>query len=97
MAVIVDAFMTILLTAMDVLPIVLFFFTLLQQLLTPQTDPRQKMMGYMMPIVTLFIFYGFPAGLNLYWTVNSVLTVWQQWLIHREDPTTKPSPTPSAA
>ena len=61
-------------------------FTLLQQVLTPQGDPRQKMMGYMMPLVTLFIFYGFPAGLNLYWTVNSILTVGQQWWIHRQGP-----------
>jgi len=74
-----------------VVPIILFIFTALQTLLTPQGDPRQKMMGYMMPLVTLFIFYSFPAGLALYWTVNSILTVAQQWMIHREDPTHKPA------
>ena len=73
--------------AIHILPIVLFIFTVLQQRMTPtNADPRQKMMGYMMPFVTLFIFYGFPAGLNLYWTVNSVATVIQQWFIHRDDP-----------
>lgn len=73
--------------AIHILPIILFIFTVLQQKMTPtNADPRQKMMGYMMPFVTLFIFYGFPAGLNLYWTVNSVATVAQQWLIHRDDP-----------
>lgn len=68
-----------------VLPIVMFFTTILQQKLTPMTDARQKMMGYMMPAVMLFIFYSFPAGLTLYWTINNALQVGQQWLIHRED------------
>jgi len=67
-----------------VLPFVMFLTTILQQKLTPMTDPRQKMMGYMMPVMMLFIFYSFPAGLNLYWTMNNVLTVMQQWNIHRE-------------
>ena len=81
--------------AIHLLPLVLTGFTLLQQVLTPQGDPRQKMMGYMMPMVTLFIFYGFPSGLNLYWTVNSVLTVGQQWWIHRRDPHPAPAAKPA--
>jgi YidC/Oxa1 family membrane protein insertase len=67
-----------------VLPVVMFATTLLQQKLTPMSDPKQKLMGYLMPVMMLFIFYSFPAGLNLYWTVNNVLTVAQQWQIHRE-------------
>jgi YidC/Oxa1 family membrane protein insertase len=51
------------------------------------------MMGYMMPAVMLFIFYSFPAGLNLYWTVNSILTVAQHWWIHREAPSAAPAHT----
>lgn len=78
-----------------VLPVILFGVTVLQQLWTPVGDSRQKMMGYMMPVVTLFIFYSFPAGLNLYWTVNSVMTAAQQWSIHREDPQ-KPAPAKPA-
>ena len=71
--------------SLHVLPFLLFVTTILQQKLTPMSaDPRQKMMGYMMPAVMLFIFYSFPAGLNLYWTVNNILTVAQQWWIHRE-------------
>ena len=69
--------------AIHVLPVVMFATTVLQTRLTPATDPRQKMMGHMMPIVMLVIFYSFPAGLNLYWTVNNALTVAQQWSIHR--------------
>jgi YidC/Oxa1 family membrane protein insertase len=67
-----------------VLPVVMFATTLLQQKLTPMSDPKQKLMGYLMPVMMLFIFYSFPAGLNLYLTVNNVLTVGQQWQIHRE-------------
>jgi YidC/Oxa1 family membrane protein insertase len=67
-----------------ILPLIMFGTTILQQRLTPMTDPRQKMMGYMMPMMMLFIFYSFPAGLNLYWTMNNILTVAQQWNIHRE-------------
>jgi YidC/Oxa1 family membrane protein insertase len=72
--------------AIHILPIIMFVTTIAQQKLTPTGgDPRQKMMGYLMPVVMLFIFYSFPAGLNLYWTVNNILTVAQQWMIHRED------------
>jgi YidC/Oxa1 family membrane protein insertase len=74
-----------------VLPIVMFLTTVLQQRVTPMTDPRQKMMGYLMPFVMLFIFYSFPAGLNLYWTMNNVLTVAQQWSIHRDQPAAEES------
>jgi membrane protein insertase Oxa1/YidC/SpoIIIJ len=58
------------------------------------TDSRQKIMGYMMPFVMLFIFYSFPAGLSLYWTVNTILTVAQQWSIHREAPAAAPVAAP---
>jgi YidC/Oxa1 family membrane protein insertase len=75
-----------------VLPVVMFVTTVAQQLLTPVQDPRQKLMGYMMPFVMLFIFYSFPAGLNLYWTVNNILTVAQQWKIHREIPSEPAAP-----
>jgi YidC/Oxa1 family membrane protein insertase len=78
-----------------VLPVVMFLSTIAQQKVTPMTDARQKMMGYMMPFVMLFIFYSFPAGLNLYWTVNNILTVAQYWAIHRE-PKTVPVPEAKA-
>ncbi len=79
---------------LHVLPFILFLTTVAQQKLTPTgADPRQKMLGYMMPLVMLFIFYSFPAGLNLYWTVNNILTVAQQWAIHREEPAGAPAPS----
>jgi YidC/Oxa1 family membrane protein insertase len=76
-----------------ILPLIMFATSVLQAKLTPTgADPRQKMMGYMMPAVLLFIFYSFPAGLNLYWTVNNILTVAQQWHIHREHPAPQAAP-----
>jgi len=72
-----------------ILPVVMFLSSIAQQMVTPMTDSRQKMMGYTMPLVMLFIFYSFPAGLNLYWTVNNILQVAQQWSIHKE-PTKMP-------
>ena len=50
---------------------------------------------YVLPAVMLFMFYSFPAGLTLYWTVNTVLTVAQQWWIHREEPAVAPAATPA--
>jgi YidC/Oxa1 family membrane protein insertase len=80
-----------------VLPVVMFLTTIAQQRFTPMNDPRQKMMGYMMPFVMLFIFYSFPAGLNLYWTVNNILTVYQNWRIHREHPAQEKAHVPEPA
>ena len=50
-------------------------------------DPRMKMMGYLMPIIFTFMFYRFPSGLVLYWLVNTVLTIAQQYLVTRNDRT----------
>jgi membrane protein insertase Oxa1/YidC/SpoIIIJ len=39
------------------------------------------MMTYMFPIVFFFIFWNMPSGLVLYWTVQNILTIGQQYLI----------------
>ena len=49
----------------------------------PGMDPmQQKIMTYM-PVAFAVLFAFFPAGLVLYWTVNSVLSLAQQWFIMR--------------
>jgi YidC/Oxa1 family membrane protein insertase len=66
-----------------------------QQKMSPTGgDPRQaQMMLWMMPIIFTFMFWGFPSGLVLYWLVNNILQIGQQYLI-----TGKPArPTPSEA
>jgi len=45
---------------------------------------QQKMMQTLMPIVFTFIFYGMPSGLVLYWIVNNLLTITQQYIANKE-------------
>ncbi|MDR0927268.1 MAG: membrane protein insertase YidC [Ignavibacteria bacterium] len=42
------------------------------------TDPNQKAMVYMMPLMFLFMFSNFPSGLNLYYFVFNLLAIGQQ-------------------
>ena len=62
-----------------------------QKMSPPAGDPRQaQMMLWMMPILFTFMFWSFPSGLVLYWLVNNVLQIGQQWLIMRKP--TRPAP-----
>jgi YidC/Oxa1 family membrane protein insertase len=55
-----------------------------QQKMTPSSaDPTQAKMMLMMPIVFTFMFLNFPAGLVLYWLVNNVLSIVQQFYINK--------------
>jgi YidC/Oxa1 family membrane protein insertase len=65
-----------------VLPILMGLAMFFQQKMTI-TDPKQKMMAYIMPVVFVFIFGGMPSGLVLYWTIFSVVGVFEQLLIKR--------------
>jgi YidC/Oxa1 family membrane protein insertase len=56
----------------------------IQQWMTPAVgDPNQRRMMMMMPLVFTVLFVTFPAGLTIYWLVNNVLTIGQQYLINR--------------
>jgi YidC/Oxa1 family membrane protein insertase len=50
---------------------------IIQQKMTT-TDPKQKMMVYLMPIMFTFIFYSFPSGLNLYYFMFNLFSIAQQ-------------------
>ncbi len=66
-----------------VLPIVMAITMFVQQKISI-TDPKQKMMAYIMPVVFLFFFYRLPAGLVLYWTVFNMLSVVHMlWVEHK--------------
>jgi YidC/Oxa1 family membrane protein insertase len=57
-----------------------------QQWLTPPTtaDPTQQRIMLIMPVMFTFMFINFPAGLTLYWLVNNILTIAQQyWMMTR--------------
>jgi len=47
-------------------------------------NPQAKMMGYMMPGMMVVLFLGFPAGLNLYYGVQNLAALPQQWMIAQE-------------
>jgi len=66
-----------------VLPIIMGASMYLQQQLSPQPpDPIQRKVFMIMPIMFTGMFIFFPAGLVLYWTVNNVLSILQQWRIN---------------
>ena len=71
-------------TGVPVLTLFMGASMFLQQWLTPaQGDPAQQRMMMFMPLVFTFMFINFPAGLVLYWLVNNVLTIGQQYLMMR--------------
>jgi YidC/Oxa1 family membrane protein insertase len=69
---------------MSALPILMGIATFYQQKMTT-TDPRQKMLLYLMPIIMTVAFFQFPAGLVLYWLTNTLLTIAQQAFIERKE------------
>ena len=54
-----------------------------QRMSPPPTDPTQRQIFALMPIVFTFVMANFAAGLVLYWTANNLLTIVQQFIIKR--------------
>lgn len=55
-----------------------------QQWMTPFAgDPTQQRVMLIMPLIFTFMFINFPAGLTLYWLVNNILTIAQQYALNR--------------
>lgn len=50
---------------------------------TSITDPSQKSMAYIMPVMMTWFFMKFPAGLSVYWFVNNILSIAEQKLVPR--------------
>jgi len=68
-----------------ILPLIMGASMFLMQKLQPApTDPMQAKVFQLMPIVFTFFFLMFPAGLVLYWTVNNLLSILQQWYVNRQ-------------
>jgi len=67
-----------------ILPLLMGVSMYIQTSLNPTPpDPMQaKIMKYM-PVAFTFFFLWFPAGLVLYWVVNNILSIAQQWVITR--------------
>ena len=69
-----------------ILTIVMGASMFLQQWMTPSAgDPNQKKLMMLMPLMFTFMFVSFPAGLTVYWLVNNVLGIAQQYWVNRSD------------
>lgn len=69
-----------------VLPGLMAISMFIQQKLSPMVfqDPTQEKIMKMMPFMFAVFFLFFPAGLVLYWLVNNILTILQQWFINKQ-------------
>ena len=78
------------------LPIIMAVSMFIQTKMNPTPpDPIQAKMMMIMPVVFSVFFFFFPSGLVLYWVVNNILSIAQQWQITRmiesgADPDKKP-------
>ncbi len=67
-----------------VLPLIMGISMFIQQKLNPAAmDPMQEKVMQILPIVFTVFFAFFPSGLVLYWVVNNILSIAQQWVITR--------------
>ncbi|MCP5267607.1 MAG: membrane protein insertase YidC [Zoogloeaceae bacterium] len=67
-----------------VLPVIMVVSMIIQTKLNPTPpDPIQAKLMMAMPFIFGIMFFWFPAGLVLYWVVNNILSIAQQWQITR--------------
>jgi YidC/Oxa1 family membrane protein insertase len=81
-------------TALSGLALAMGLATFFQQKQT-LTDPRQKSMVYIMPVMLTLVFNSLPAGLNLYYFVFNILSIGQRlWMNHgsKDEPLRKVDP-----
>ncbi|WP_353156079.1 membrane protein insertase YidC [Herminiimonas fonticola] len=68
-----------------ILPILMAISMFIQTKLNPTPpDPIQAKVMMWMPIAFSIMFFFFPAGLVLYWVVNNILSIAQQWFINEK-------------
>lgn len=67
-----------------ILPILMGATMIVQTRLNPKpADPMQAKIMTWMPLIFSVFFFFFPAGLVLYWLVNNVLSIAQQWYVNK--------------
>ena len=69
-----------------ILPILMGASMFLQQHMTPNnfTDPMQEKMFKYLPVIFTFFFITFPSGLVLYWFVNNLFSIAQQFIVNQQ-------------
>jgi YidC/Oxa1 family membrane protein insertase len=66
-------------------PLIMGATMFIQQKMTPAPgDPTQAKIMLLMPVVFTFMFLNFPSGLVVYWLVNNVISIAQQWWMLRK-------------
>jgi YidC/Oxa1 family membrane protein insertase len=69
--------------AIGIWPIIMGITMILQQKMNPEpSDPVQAKMMKFLPLIFVFMFSSFPAGLIIYWAWNNILSILQQWAIN---------------
>lgn len=68
-----------------ILPVLMAVSMFIQTKLNPTpADPMQAKVMMFMPILFSVMFFFFPSGLVLYWVVNNVISILQQWVITKK-------------
>ncbi|QOP40644.1 membrane protein insertase YidC [Sulfurimonas marina] len=69
-----------------ILPILMGASMFLQQHMTPNnfTDPMQEKLFKYLPVIFTFFFITFPSGLVLYWFVNNLFSIAQQFVVNQQ-------------
>jgi YidC/Oxa1 family membrane protein insertase len=69
-----------------ILPILMGASMFLQQKMTPTnfTDPMQEKVMKYLPEIFTFFFVTFPSGLVLYWFVNNLFSIGQQYIVNQQ-------------
>jgi len=67
-------------------PLIMGATMFVQQRMTPAPgDPTQAKIMLLMPVIFTFMFLNFPSGLVVYWLVNNVISIAQQWWMLRKN------------
>lgn len=71
--------------ALGPLPIVMGLTMVIQQKMTPTSaDPTQAKIMMVLPVIFTFMFLNFASGLVLYWLINNILSIIQQFFVNRK-------------
>ncbi len=69
---------------LNLLPIIMVATQIVQTRMTSvATDPNQKAMMYLMPVIMTFFFWSMPSGVTLYWTTQNFFSIAQQYYTNR--------------
>jgi YidC/Oxa1 family membrane protein insertase len=71
-------------------PVIMGLTMFLQQKMSPPAaDPTQQKIMMFLPLIFTVLFLNFPSGLVVYWLVNNILSIAQQWLMIRKSGATR--------